>query len=86
MYELTINAEDMDTLLDLRVARRIYVDDRVLSVAQHIDVQKKFAQIYEEKQDNAAVLPLKAKVRSYREKLQSLSVHDWQVRLNSDFN
>lgn len=42
---LTVNADDMDTLLDLRMAKKIYVGERQLTLEQHVDVQRRFSEL-----------------------------------------
>lgn len=61
LVQLTINADDMDSLLDIRIARNIYVDGKKLSVDQHYEITKKFTEVYRERQDREEVKSLKDK-------------------------
>ena len=82
--KLTFNAQDMDTLMELRLAHKIYVDNRSLSVENHVLLQRRFSQIYDENQKDEKVLKTKALVREYREKLNSIGLFDWQINLAQD--
>ena len=81
ILNLTLNAADMETLLDLRLSRQIYVDGRELSPEQHIALQRRFVQFYDQSQKNEQVVALRDQVREYRNKLSDLGIHDWQVLL-----
>lgn len=81
LRQLTVNASDMETLLDLHLAKRIYTSGRELSLEQHVMLTKRFADFYDKKKDEDDVKSLKDDVRAYRHNLQKLNLEDWQIFL-----
>ncbi len=72
---------DFNTLLDLRLARSVIVDGRRLTLDQSVEVTKRIASLYEQKKGEAEIQAIKLSISEYREKLESLGLQDWQVRL-----
>lgn len=59
LLSLTINAVDFETMLDLRLTRKLYTDGAVLTLEQHVELQKKFADFYAEKHAEPEIVALR---------------------------
>jgi glycerol-3-phosphate O-acyltransferase/dihydroxyacetone phosphate acyltransferase len=74
LHDLTINAPDFDTLLDLRIARLILADGRVLNLEQSVGLTRRMAAFYEDKKSEPQIQELKYRVSEYRKRLEELSI------------
>lgn len=79
LVALTINADDWEELMDIRLAKKIYTGDRALSIDEHVDLQKRFSDYYAAKKQSEQVIALKDSIREYRTNLEALGLKDWQL-------
>ncbi|MCB9569972.1 MAG: 1-acyl-sn-glycerol-3-phosphate acyltransferase [Myxococcales bacterium] len=75
---LTINAPDWETLRLLDGVRRLYQPPRI-SLADRIELARRFAEVYPEVKDRPDVQALLADVRDYLDRLRDLGVSDREL-------
>jgi glycerol-3-phosphate O-acyltransferase/dihydroxyacetone phosphate acyltransferase len=79
LYSLTLNTPDLLTMKLAHTVRRIYMGDTPLSLAEYVEVTRRFAHFYANSQDDPTVKALKEDVQKYQQKLDSLYLKDNHV-------
>ena len=79
LRDLTVNAEDWDTIRVLDGVRRLYQPPRI-SLHDRVELARRFNRVYPEVQDLPAVVALRARVAEYLERLAELGLDDRVIR------
>jgi len=80
LYSVTLNSEDWETMKLVHVARRIYMDGKIVTLPEYVEVTRRFASVYEKLKDNPEVQKLRNDLKEYQIKLERIHLRDFHVR------
>ena len=79
LYSLTLNSPDWETMRLLHAARRIYFGDQHMTVAEYVEITRRFSQFYMKSKDHPDVQNLRKDIATYQDKLDELHLKDVHV-------
>lgn len=79
MRELTVNADDWDTLRVLDGVRRLYQPEKI-SLAERVELARRFNAVYPTVRDDPTIVDLFSKVRDYQERLAIAQLNDREIQ------
>lgn len=80
LKSLTINAPDWETMKLLKTTRRIYMSDTNMSLAEYVQVNQKFCDVYTMLENDSKVQELRKDIKEYQDSLDRLHLRDSDVR------
>lgn len=84
LTNLTVNSPDWETLKLINAARRIYMGDTPLGLAEYVEVTRRFTEVYSSIGDKEEVKAIRKDLTEYQEKLEKLRITDELIR--TDFS